>query len=155
MALYPCTADKSDDIISGSITSLCSYVSSAKSFALAYCSRLVDVTLPNLLSAPSAFLQGCYILEKIDFGKLEQLGSQTFTNCNNLQTLIIRTNQVCSINNINAFSGTPFWSTGSGGTLYVPQALIASYQADTNWATVLAFNANNQISAIEGSPYEN
>lgn len=154
MALYPCTADKSDSIIDASIKKLTSYVTSARSFALAYCNKLVDVTLPNLLSMPTAFLQGCYLLTKIDCGKLEQINSQSMANCSQLQTLIIRANQVCTINNTNAFVGTAFYTNGTGGTLYVPQALIASYQADTNWATVLAYNPNNQILAIEGSPHE-
>ena len=45
-------------------------------------------------------------------------------------------------------------SNGSGGTLYVPQALISTYQSATNWSTILGY-ANNQILPIEGSIYEN
>ena len=59
---------------------------------------------------------------------------------------------MCSLSNVNAFTGA-FASGGTGGTLYVPQALIASYQSATNWSTILGY-ANNQILPIEGSIYE-
>ena len=39
------------------------------------------------------------------------------------------------------------------GKLYVPSSLISSYQAATNWSTILGY-ANNQILPIEGSMYE-
>ena len=67
----------------------------------------------------------------------------------------MKSNTTCYLGNVSAFTGTPFASGGTGGTLYVPQDLISSYQADTKWSTVLGYNANNQIKAIEGSPYEN
>lgn len=51
-------------------------------------------------------------------------------------------------------NSTQFASNGTGGTLYVPQALISSYQSATNWSTILGY-ANNSIQAIEGSQYEN
>ena len=37
-------------------------------------------------------------------------------------------------------------------TIYVPQALIASYQADSKWS--LAYNAGVTFLPIEGSIYE-
>lgn len=70
-----------------------------------------------------------------------------------LDTLIIRKSSVVSINNVNEFNLTKFDSGGTGGTLYVPSALISSYQSASNWSTVLAY-ANNSIEAIEGSYYE-
>ena len=77
-----------------------------------------------------------------------------FNGCANFDTLIIRKSDgVASLANINNFTGTPFASGGSGGTLYVPSALIASYQSATNWSTILGY-ANNQILSIEGSIYE-
>ena len=83
------------------------------------------------------------------------MGSSLCVNCTRLATVIIRrTGGVVPLQGTNTFDGTPFASGGSGGTLYVPQALISSYQADANWSTILGY-ANNQIKAIEGSIYEN
>lgn len=50
-------------------------------------------------------------------------------------------------------NGTPFASGGTGGTLYVPNALKSSYQSASNWSTILGY-ATNSIQAIEGSYYE-
>lgn len=76
------------------------------------------------------------------------------SGCTTLSTFIIRrTDAVTTLENISAFQNTPFASGGTGGTLYVPQALISSYQSATNWSTILGYT-NNQILPIEGSIYE-
>ena len=71
-----------------------------------------------------------------------------------LTKIILRnSNAVVTLNNVGDLGVTPFASNGAGGTLYVPSALIASYQSATNWSTILGY-ANNSIEAIEGSAYE-
>lgn len=71
-----------------------------------------------------------------------------------LKKIILRnSNAVVTLNNINDLNVTPFASGGAGGTLYVPSALIASYQSATNWSTILEYSTNS-IEAIEGSAYE-
>lgn len=85
----------------------------------------------------------------------QMFASYAFNNDSALDTLIIRVDGVYPLSGgVNAFTGTPFASGGTGGTLYVPQAQIANYQAATNWVTLLGY-ANNQILSIEGSQYEN
>lgn len=80
--------------------------------------------------------------------------SMAFSAANAFKVLVIRlTSGVCKLNNIAVFSSCPFASGKAGGTLYVPQDLIASYQAATNWSTILGY-ANNRILPIEGSIYE-
>ena len=93
--------------------------------------------------------------EVIDFGpNTPSFGAWLFSNDSNLSTLIIRKSSVVAAANLNVFSNTPFASGGTGGTLYVPSAVISSYQSATNWSTILGY-ANNSIQAIEGSQYEN
>lgn len=83
-----------------------------------------------------------------------RIDQNTFTNDTVLKTLVLRqSSHILPLFNVNAFNGTPFASGGSGGTLYVPSAQISSYQAATNWSTILGY-ANNQILPIEGSIYE-
>lgn len=80
--------------------------------------------------------------------------SNCFSNCSNFKDLIITKNDgVMKLQNVNAFVSTPFASGGTGGTLWVPSALISSYQSATNWSTILGY-ANNHIKAIEGSIWE-
>lgn len=84
----------------------------------------------------------------------QQINGQSLEKNSSLNTLIIRsTNYIIKLANINAFTGTPFASGGTGGTLYVPQSLISNYESATNWSTILGY-ANNSIEAIEGSYYE-
>lgn len=71
----------------------------------------------------------------------------------NVSVLIMRSPSVVSLSNINSFPPATFGSNGTGGTLYVPSALISSYQSATNWSTILGYT-NNQILPIEGSIYE-
>lgn len=68
-------------------------------------------------------------------------------------TLVLYNESLCKLSNIGVFNDTPFASGGTGGTLYVPSALISTYQSATNWSTILGY-ASNQIKAIEGSEWE-
>lgn len=80
--------------------------------------------------------------------------TNAFNGSGKLKTLIIRNSSIVTqLNSINNFTNTPFASGKSGGTLYVPSALISSYQSATNWSTILEYE-NNQILPIEGSIYE-
>lgn len=82
-------------------------------------------------------------------------GAGAFSGCTKMSILVIRNagSAQWKLTNINNLANTPFASGKSGGTLYVPQAKIADYQAATNWSTILGY-PNNRILPIEGSPYE-
>lgn len=82
------------------------------------------------------------------------IGQNEFYGDSSFGTLIIRSSTVMPLANVNAFSNaTKFRSGGAGGILYVPSDLISSYQAATNWSTILGYSTN-QILPIEGSIYE-
>ena len=66
-----------------------------------------------------------------------------------LDTLIIRDNYMPLNSASQMFSGA-FENGGSGGTLYVPNDLISTYQSANNWSTILGY-ANNQIKSIEST----
>lgn len=125
-----------------------------------HCTSLQCIVLPHMAYPDSgANLNGygfshCSKLTAVDLGNVTRVHTSEFNNASKLDTLIIRwTDSVCTLSNTNAFTGTPFASGGSGGTLYVPSALVSSYQSDTNWGTILGY-ANNNILAIEDSVYE-
>ena len=118
-----------------------------------YCEALQTVALPKLSRCENYTFGNCTSLTSVDFGEMTKLGGNSFNGSSALNVLIIRTSSVSQLDNINAFTNTPFASGGSGGTLYVPSALISSYQSASNWSTILGY-ANNQIKAIEGSIYE-
>ena len=125
------------------------------------CTALTTLVLPSLTKiASNSIFSGCSALTAIDYGNSAQSGNSavfgaSYIHENNtvLRTIVLRRNGVATLSNINCFNNTPFASGGSGGTLYVPSALISSYQSATNWSTILGY-ANNNIQAIEGSIYE-
>jgi hypothetical protein len=102
--------------------------------------------------AQSVF-QNCTALKKLDFPKVNYFVSYCLQGCTALTALILRNNAVATLANINAFANTPFASNGTGGTVYVPAALIESYQTATNWSTLHAAGTCS-FAAIEGSEYE-
>lgn len=144
--------------------------------------RLVSASLPSLqygyynyVKLSTGAFSGCTSLTNVDIGSIDRICSNMFQNCSSLAflelkavknieanafsgasslaTLVIRSSTVPTLDNINAFANTPFASGKAGGTLYVPQSLISSYQSATNWSTILGYSTN-QILPIEGSEYE-
>lgn len=122
------------------------------------CTNLTVLVMPSVRAVGYQATHGCSKLQAVDFGKLAATGgngiaANGFGTCAKLDTLILRRSQMIPLANINAFSGTAFKSGGAGGTLYVPQALLANYQSDAVWSILLGYE-NNRILPIEGSRYE-
>ena len=140
----------------GPITSLQSLAFTGTSMSLS------SVSFPNmsLSSLPTAFgsstaTNACHQLAYADIGSTKDIASNAFANCYALQTLILRrSDAICSLGNVSAFLNTPMRGYNSlTGTVYVPSALISTYQTATNWATL--YNGGTvTFAAIEGSEYE-
>lgn len=135
------------------LTSLkCHNVTSIGNAALYGCTGLTSLAFPRL--SQLAAIQNCSNLLVLDLGLTAGSGNMgTLSGCAKLATLIIRSSVVPALGNITYFNNTPFASGKDGGTLYVPQALISSYQSANNWSTILGYATNN-IQKIEGSIYE-
>lgn len=112
---------------------------------------------PSVVYLTNGVFYGCRSLERVDVTMSQtncNLGNVVFQNCEKLTSLIIRaTNRTVPLSNVSAFDGTPFASGGTGGTVYVPSALISEYQQATNWSTLYAAGSLT-FAAIEGSEYE-
>lgn len=117
------------------------------------CSLLASVNLPSVTSINGAAFYGCSSLASVNLPSLTSIGSNVFNGCSKLTTLILRSTKVCTLSNTSAFGYTPFASGGTGGTVYVPQALIESYQTATNWSTLYAAGTCNFV-AIEDIEYD-
>lgn len=118
------------------------------------CTSLTDVDFPALTSVGLRTFSGCSALAELDLPSAKSISTYAFENCSALNTLILRKiDTVVTLSGVTAFNGTPFASGGTGGTVYVPQALIESYQTATNWSTLYAAGTCNFV-AIEGSEYE-
>lgn len=115
------------------------------SYAFSNALKLFDVNVPLVTNIERQGFYYCTALEKLDFSLLDTIDLYSFTNSRKLNTVIIRTPSVCSLQNINAFNNTLIAS--GTGYVYVPSELIDSYKSATNWSTYAA-----QFRAIEDYP---
>ena len=124
--------------------------------------QLAHVSLPNMavsslytVFGSTTAANACQRLEDADIGSTQSITANAFANCNKLQTLILRkTGSICTLANVNAFLNTPMRGYNSlSGTIYVPSALISTYQTATNWSTIYG-EGHVTFAAIEGSEYE-
>lgn len=108
------------------------------------------IIMPKLSDVSVDMFKSSTGLKAFDNASAAYIRATAFSGCTRLNMMVLRRNSVTALVNINAFSSTPFASGGTGGTLYVPNDLIASYQAATNWSTILGYT-NNQIKSIEST----
>ena len=123
------------------------------SYAFRNCSNLVEAYFPNATANLDRTCNGCGKLEIMDCGSSNITNSTSFQNCTALRTLILR--KTSDVQTINAWSANcmgGIYNNPTESTIYVPQALIASYQADSKWS--LAYSAGVTFLPIEGSEYE-
>ncbi len=134
------------------------------------CTGLTSVYLPNLAGTISMnafngcsslrqFIQpkteclydtgyhfnSCTLINKIDiYPASSSWLMQSFTNCSNLKTLIVRGTNLPSID-ASGLTGTPIES--GTGYIYVLQEMLDTYKSATNWSTYA-----DQFRAIEDYP---
>ena len=120
------------------------------------CSNLTNVYIPNLRCITNWMFYYCTNLTVLDFPSVNAINEFAFNACYNFDTLILRANEVCNLRDTGAYSfrQTPFNNYGDKPAyLYVPNNLIADYQANARWSTILSY-PNVSILPIEGSIYE-
>jgi hypothetical protein len=93
-------------------------------------SGMKTITLPKLLIVQSNGFRQNTGVTRIDLGVCTNIYATGFYNCYALQDLIIRTDSVCALANTNAFTGC-----SKLANIYVPDNLVNSYKAATNWST--------------------
>ena len=99
---------------------------------------LVNNTLKSYINKTSTTIKGHTFrysteLEYVDFHALTRVPTYTFAQCTGLKAFVIRTNRVCTLDNINAFDGSGL--DNKTCFLYVPDNLVESYKAASKWST--------------------
>ncbi len=84
---------------------------------------------------------------------IDSINTRAFSGNSSMQTLILRKTTAVSLGATTAFDNTPAKAGGTGMNVYVPSALISTYQTASNWSTIYARNTMTFV-AIEGSYYE-
>ncbi len=112
------------------------------------------IVLPALTSLPNHALRSTGAsLTGVDTAA-STINSNSLNGCSALTKLVLRSPTVANLVAVSAFQSTPFDNGGTGGTIYVPEALKSSYQTATNWSTLNGYGTVTWKS-IEGSAYEN
>lgn len=125
------------------------------------CTALKVVSFPTATRVYTSAFASCTNLETAEFGQADFLRASAFSSDGKLTTLILRGTNVCPLSNTNIFNGTPFWTNGTGGTIYILKALYdhlgdgsaLDYKSATNWSTLDGYGTITWAS-IEGSTYE-
>lgn len=114
------------------------------------CFRLASLTsanLPLVTDLPADVFRNSAI-QTADFSAVTNINRTAFTDCKNLETLIIRTPSVCVISDISvALRGSKI--AAGTGYIYVPDNLVESYKTATNWVALA--NQIKPISELEAS----
>lgn len=109
--------------------------------------NLTSANLPLVTSLPIDSFR-LSTIRTADFGAVTNINRTAFTDCTSFETLIIRTPSVCVISDISvALRGSKIAS--GTGYIYVPDNLVDSYKAATNWVALA--NQIKPISALEAS----
>lgn len=116
--------------------------------------RFTSIALPSFTGATFVRSFGdCNALVTADLGAATTLNNQLFINCTALRTLVLRrTAAITTLGAWNANCLGGIYSNPTASTIYVPSALISTYEAASNWSS--AKTAGVSFTAIEGSIYE-
>lgn len=108
-------------------------------------SNLETVNLPSATTLGWYVFYACKKLTRLDFPVLTFIEGYSFNGCTALETLILRSSTVCTLNNTTALASSAI--ANGTGYIYVPAALVEEYKAATNWSAYA-----DEIRAIEDYP---
>lgn len=108
---------------------------------------LTSANLPLVTDLPADTFR-LSAIQTADFSAVTNINRTAFTDCTSLETLIIRAPSICVISDISiALRGSKI--AAGTGYIYVPDNLVDSYKAATNWVALA--NQIKPISALEAS----
>lgn len=132
------------------MTTLSSSAKTIETGGCAYNNGVTKITLPQVVKIDAGAFVNCSALTTLDLGnQLVQLATNIAGGCDKLTAIIIRTYSVPNVPSSNPFPQN-FWNEYAGtnpGYIYVPQTMIAAYQASGN--TILT---KQKYRAIEDYP---
>jgi len=138
-----------------------------KNYAIQYCYRLTDLSSTDelvhlrnynfkyspvgIVVCPKVTTLGTYLGQEygasgFDFTNQVTIQASGFRG-KLFSTLILRSSTMCTLSNVNAFTDTPI--AGGYGYIYVPDSLVDTYKAASNWSTFAS-----RIVSLEEYPKE-
>lgn len=117
------------------MTTLTSSAKTIDKGGCAYNDEVTKITLPQVVTINAGAFNNCPKLTTLDLGnQVVQLATNIAGGCDKLTAIIIRTYNIPSTASGNPFPQN-FWNAYTGtthGYIYVPQSMVAAYQASTN-----------------------
>jgi hypothetical protein len=111
-------------------------------YALSNCSNLTSANFPSVTALSMNVFLRCSNLRCVDLASvLVTFGNGVFSNCTNLEALILRGNRVSAVN-YSSLGGSAI--EAGTGYIYVPRDLVESYKTASYWSTYA-----NQFRALE------
>lgn len=120
-------------------------ITSIANYAFRYSTQVENINVDSLITLGNGGFYQCSKLTYLNFNALSSVPDSAFRACTLLTTIVIRTEVLCPLANINAFTSSAVLN--GTGFVYVPSVLVDSYKAATNWITFAS-----QIRAIEDYP---
>ena len=114
-------------------------------YAFYYCKQLTSVCFPAVTSIGVSAFERCEKLTRADFPAVTSIETDAFKYCGQLTTLILRSENLCTVKTTAAFNNSPI--ANGTGYIYVPAALVDSYKTNSQWQYLA-----NQFRAIEDYP---
>lgn len=123
-------------------------------YTFSNCSNLTELMLPSLTGeSRTRTINNCSKIAVVDLGDCNKVTNQFANGATLLRTMILRkTDSVATLAGWNAITLGGIYNNPTSSTIYVPSALISSYQTASNWSS--AYSAGVTFAAIEGSQYE-
>ena len=115
-------------------------------------SGVEEAYFPYMNYCTGRTFQEAHYIRIVDFGNVDMIRANMFNSAESIRTLIIRKSTVPNLNAWDVTTLGGIYSNPTESTIYVPQALISSYQTATNWST--GYAAGLTFLPIEGSEYE-
>jgi hypothetical protein len=120
--------------------------------AFARCYKVEKIVTPLLSSFTSGAFWQCFRLRLVNMGRMARLPKEAFRSCGSLRAVILPNETLVAMENIDAFRDAYHYHGTVNGTynpeglmdgyVYIPRALVASYQTATNWAALYATHPN-------------
>lgn len=107
-----------------------------KASAFRNCHGLTTIVLPKVTKVLGYGLYYSINAVTIDLPVCTQIATYAFGYSYKLEHLILRSETVCVLDNVNAFVNSPMQAGKAGGYVYVPSALLSQYQTATNWSAL-------------------
>ena len=114
-------------------------------YCFSNCGELSSLFLPNVTTLKTAALGAGQKLIFVDLPKVTSIASLCFKGNYRMKGLILRSETMCTLASTNVFQSCyHFLGTVNGsfnpngdkdGYIYVPSALVSSYETATNWST--------------------